>query len=120
MINNYKFRIIEIHIIFAKGIISSHSTILYIHTCIHTYIHSMYNVFVLLYSSWISDMLAQILSDEIANDVAGAEAQVDRTANHKAEVEAREDHFVNIKSTNKLLSYQASKFLLIKGNDTFS
>ena len=65
----------------------------------HTYIHSMYNVFVLLYSSWISDMLAQILSYEIAKDVAGAEAQVARTANLKAEVDAREDLLLSVCST---------------------
>ena len=57
-------------------------------------------------SSWISDMLAQILSDEIAKDVAGAEAQVARTADLKAEIDAREDRFVNIKSTSELLIKQ--------------
>ena len=51
-------------------------------------------------------MLAQILSDEIAKDVAGAEAQVARTADLKAEIDAREDRFVNIKSTSELLIKQ--------------
>jgi len=44
-------------------------------------------------------MLAQILSDEIAKDVAGAEAQVARTANLKAEVDAREDLLLSVCST---------------------
>jgi len=48
-------------------------------------------------------MLAQILSDELAKDVAGAEAQVARTADLKADVDAREVHFVNIKSTSEQL-----------------
>ena len=51
-------------------------------------------------------MLAQILSDEIAKDVAGAEAQVARTADLKAEIDAREDRFVSIKSTSELLITQ--------------
>ena len=51
-------------------------------------------------------MLAQILSDEIAKDVAGAEAQVARTADLKAEIDAREDRFVNIKSTSEMLIKQ--------------
>ena len=51
-------------------------------------------------------MLAQILSDEIAKDVAGAEAQVARTADLKAEIDTREDRFVSIKSTSELLIKQ--------------
>jgi len=51
-------------------------------------------------------MLAQILSDEIAKDVAGAETQVTRTADLKAEVDAREDRFVNIKSISEQLIKQ--------------
>lgn len=51
-------------------------------------------------------MLAQILSDEIAKDVAGAEAQVARTADLKAEIDTREDRFVNIKSTSEQLIKQ--------------
>ena len=51
-------------------------------------------------------MLAQIMSDEIAKDVAGAEAQVARTADLKAEVDAREDRFVSIKSTSEQLIKQ--------------
>ena len=61
---------------------------------------------IIFVSSWISDMLAQILSDEIAKDVAGAEAQVARTADLKAEIDAREDRFVNIKCTSELLIKQ--------------
>jgi len=57
-------------------------------------------------SSWISDILAQLLSDEIAKDIAGAEAQVARTADLKAEVDAREDRFVSIKSTSERLIKQ--------------
>ena len=51
-------------------------------------------------------MLAQIMNDEIAKDVAGAEAQVARTADLKAEVDAREDRFVSIKSTSEQLIKQ--------------
>jgi len=66
-------------------------------------------------------MLAQILSDEIAKDVTGAEAQMARTAALKADVDAREDCFVNIKSTSEQ-SIKQGHFTM-KGNDkkaTFS
>ncbi|XP_065894234.1 spectrin beta chain, non-erythrocytic 1-like isoform X3 [Dysidea avara] len=58
------------------------------------------------HSSWISDMRAQIVSDETAKDVAAAESQLARHADLKAEVDAREDRFVNIKSTSDTLIKQ--------------
>ena len=65
-------------------------------------------IFILIstHSSWISDMRAQIVSDETAKDVAAAESQLARHADLKAEVDAREDRFVNIKSTSDTLIKQ--------------
>ncbi|XP_025205987.1 spectrin alpha chain isoform X1 [Melanaphis sacchari] len=44
-------------------------------------------------TSWINDMKAIIYSDELAKDVAGAEALLERHQEHKGEIDAREDSF---------------------------
>lgn len=43
--------------------------------------------------SWVSDMKAIISADELAKDVTGAEALVDRHSEHKGEIDAHEDSF---------------------------
>ncbi|XP_050699362.1 spectrin alpha chain-like isoform X2 [Eriocheir sinensis] len=43
--------------------------------------------------SWINDMRAIISADELAKDVAGAEALLERHQEHKGEIDAREDSF---------------------------
>ncbi|XP_026468326.1 LOW QUALITY PROTEIN: spectrin alpha chain-like, partial [Ctenocephalides felis] len=43
--------------------------------------------------SWINGMRAVILADELAKDVAGAEALLERHQEHKGEIDAREDSF---------------------------
>ncbi|XP_021352010.1 spectrin alpha chain-like [Mizuhopecten yessoensis] len=43
--------------------------------------------------SWVHDMNAIISADDLAKDVAGAEALVDRHHEHKGEIDAREDSF---------------------------
>ncbi|PVD22109.1 hypothetical protein C0Q70_17913 [Pomacea canaliculata] len=43
--------------------------------------------------SWISDMKAIISADELAKDVAGAEALLERHQEHKGEIDAHEDSF---------------------------
>ncbi|KAK3088368.1 hypothetical protein FSP39_018301 [Pinctada imbricata] len=43
--------------------------------------------------SWIHDMKAIISADDLAKDVAGAEALVERHGEHKGEIDAREDSF---------------------------
>ncbi|KAI5727770.1 hypothetical protein M8J77_006684 [Diaphorina citri] len=43
--------------------------------------------------SWVSDMKAIISADELAKDVAGAEALLERHQEHKGEIDAREDSF---------------------------
>ncbi|XP_077865919.1 spectrin alpha chain, non-erythrocytic 1-like [Saccoglossus kowalevskii] len=43
--------------------------------------------------SWIHDMKALITADELAKDVAGAEALLERHQEHKGEIDAREDSF---------------------------
>ncbi|GFO16769.1 spectrin alpha chain [Plakobranchus ocellatus] len=48
--------------------------------------------------SWVSDMKAIISADELAKDVTGAEALVDRHSEHKGEIDAHEDSF---QSANK-------------------
>ena len=44
-------------------------------------------------SSWISDMQSLLLADELAIDVSGADALIQRHKEHKAEMDAREDSF---------------------------
>ncbi|KAI4458382.1 troponin [Holotrichia oblita] len=43
--------------------------------------------------SWINDMKAIISADELAKDVTGAEALLERHQEHKGEIDAREDSF---------------------------
>ncbi|XP_064649219.1 spectrin alpha chain-like isoform X2 [Lineus longissimus] len=43
--------------------------------------------------SWIHDMKAIISADDLAKDVAGAEALLERHQEHKGEIDAREDSF---------------------------
>ncbi|KAL8606296.1 hypothetical protein ACOMHN_024191 [Nucella lapillus] len=45
--------------------------------------------------SWVGDMKAIIAADEMAKDVAGAEALLERHQEHKGEIDAREDSFVS-------------------------
>ncbi|KAJ8384905.1 hypothetical protein AAFF_G00197130 [Aldrovandia affinis] len=49
-------------------------------------------------TSWVTEMKALINADELANDVAGAEALLDRHQEHKGEIDAHEDGF---KSTSE-------------------
>lgn len=44
-------------------------------------------------TSWIHDMRTIISADELAKDVAGAEALLERHQEHKGEIDAREDSF---------------------------
>ncbi|XP_019908837.1 spectrin alpha chain, non-erythrocytic 1 isoform X4 [Esox lucius] len=44
-------------------------------------------------TSWVTEMKALINADELANDVAGAEALLDRHQEHKGEIDAHEDSF---------------------------
>jgi spectrin alpha len=54
--------------------------------------------------SWINDTKSIITADELAKDVAGAEALLERHQEHKGEIDAREDSFRNTaESGQKLL-----------------
>lgn len=53
--------------------------------------------------SWINDMKAIISADELAKDVAGAEALLERHQEHKGEIDAREDSFAATAEAGKLL-----------------
>ncbi|XP_060596253.1 spectrin alpha chain, non-erythrocytic 1-like isoform X2 [Ruditapes philippinarum] len=54
--------------------------------------------------SWIHDMKAIISADDLAKDVAGAEALLERHQEHKGEIDAREDSFRSaMESGNKLV-----------------
>merc|ERR1712020_871440 len=44
-------------------------------------------------TSWVNDMRQVIGADELAKDVNGAEALLERHAEHKSEIDAREDSF---------------------------
>lgn len=58
--------------------------------------------------SWINDMKAIISADELAKDVAGAEALLERHQEHRGEIDAREDSFI--------ATTEAGKQLLDKGH----
>ncbi|GFT44789.1 spectrin alpha chain [Nephila pilipes] len=53
--------------------------------------------------SWIHDMKAIISADELAKDVAGAEALLERHQEHKGEIDAREDSFRATAEAGKML-----------------
>ncbi|XP_055707829.1 spectrin alpha chain isoform X3 [Phlebotomus papatasi] len=54
--------------------------------------------------SWINGMKAIISADELAKDVAGAEALLERHQEHKGEIDAREDSFkLTARAGNSLL-----------------
>ncbi|XP_063912361.1 spectrin alpha chain isoform X2 [Zophobas morio] len=58
--------------------------------------------------SWINDMKAIISADELAKDVAGAEALLERHQEHRGEIDAREDSFA--------ATAEAGRILLEKGH----
>ncbi|CDW52174.1 Spectrin alpha chain [Trichuris trichiura] len=53
--------------------------------------------------SWITDVKALILADELAKDVAGAEALLERHQEHRGEIDAREDSFRAAEEAGKRL-----------------
>ncbi|MPC51704.1 Spectrin alpha chain [Portunus trituberculatus] len=53
--------------------------------------------------SWINDMRAIISADELAKDVAGAEALLERHQEHKGEIDAREDSFKTCRESGEKL-----------------
>ncbi|KAI2810972.1 Spectrin alpha chain, non-erythrocytic 1 [Blomia tropicalis] len=53
--------------------------------------------------SWIHDMKAIISSDELAKDVAGAEALLERLQEHQSEIEARKDAFAAFEVSGRSL-----------------
>ncbi|KAL1423826.1 hypothetical protein MTO96_003740 [Rhipicephalus appendiculatus] len=53
--------------------------------------------------SWIHDMNAIISADELAKDVAGAEALLERHQEHKGEIDAREDSFRSTAEAGQIL-----------------
>ncbi|XP_024083018.1 spectrin alpha chain [Cimex lectularius] len=53
--------------------------------------------------SWINDMKAIISADELAKDVAGAEALLERHQEHKGEIDAREDSFKSTAEAGEVL-----------------
>ena len=59
-------------------------------------------------TSWINDTRAVISQDELAKDVNGAEALLERHAEHKSEIDAREDSF--------RATAEAGQMLLDSGN----
>ncbi|XP_075434717.1 spectrin alpha chain, non-erythrocytic 1 isoform X7 [Ascaphus truei] len=54
-------------------------------------------------TSWVTEMKALINADELANDVAGAEALLDRHQEHKGEIDAHEDSFKSADAAGLLL-----------------
>ena len=54
-------------------------------------------------TSWISGIMALVTSDELAKDVASAEALLDRHQEHRAEIDARDSTFVAFEEFGKEL-----------------
>merc|ERR1711892_334918 len=54
-------------------------------------------------SLWINDMKAVIAADDLAKDVSGAEALLERHQEHKSEIDAREDSFRATAEAGKML-----------------
>ncbi|KAL7978493.1 hypothetical protein Chor_004310 [Crotalus horridus] len=54
-------------------------------------------------TSWVTEMKALINADELANDVAGAEALLDRHQEHKGEIDAHEDSFKSADDSGQAL-----------------
>uniref|UniRef100_A0A2K5HSS8 Spectrin alpha chain, non-erythrocytic 1 n=1 Tax=Colobus angolensis palliatus TaxID=336983 RepID=A0A2K5HSS8_COLAP len=54
-------------------------------------------------TSWVTEMKALINADELANDVAGAEALLDRHQEHKGEIDAHEDSFKSADESGQAL-----------------
>ncbi|ELK07245.1 Spectrin alpha chain, brain [Pteropus alecto] len=54
-------------------------------------------------TSWVTEMKALINADELANDVAGAEALLDRHQEHKGEIDAHEDSFKSADGSGQAL-----------------
>uniref|UniRef100_A0A8C4ULM7 Spectrin alpha chain, non-erythrocytic 1 n=1 Tax=Falco tinnunculus TaxID=100819 RepID=A0A8C4ULM7_FALTI len=52
---------------------------------------------------WVTEMKALINADELANDVAGAEALLDRHQEHKGEIDAHEDSFKSADESGQAL-----------------
>ncbi|KJH49812.1 spectrin repeat-containing domain protein [Dictyocaulus viviparus] len=59
----------------------------------HTFAYSLTVDYYRDLCSWINDMKAVISADELAKDVAGAEALLESHQEHKGEIDAREDSF---------------------------
>ncbi len=57
-------------------------------------------------TSWVHDMKAIISADELAKDVAGAEALLERHQEHRGEIDAREDSFRVTAEAGRLLLEQ--------------
>ena len=49
----------------------------------------------LLHSSWLSDMNAVLMTDDLPQDVSGAEEALSTYLEHKVEIDARQDSFSN-------------------------
>jgi spectrin alpha len=54
-------------------------------------------------TSWINDMKTVICADELAKDVNGAEALLERHTEHKSEIDAREDSFSSTAASGQQL-----------------
>ncbi len=56
--------------------------------------------------SWALDMEANLSSEELAKDVSGAEALVERHSEFKGEIDARKDSFANVQRIGNELIQQ--------------
>uniref|UniRef100_A0A8C0M7W9 Spectrin alpha chain, non-erythrocytic 1 n=1 Tax=Canis lupus familiaris TaxID=9615 RepID=A0A8C0M7W9_CANLF len=68
--------------------------------------HARFNAFLADFrdlTSWVTEMKALINADELANDVAGAEALLDRHQEHKGEIDAHEDSFKSADESGQAL-----------------
>ena len=70
-------------------------------------------------TSWINDTRAVISQDELAKDVNGAEALLERHAEHKSEIDAREDSFRATAEAGQMLLDSGNYYFWNTFGDTF-
>ncbi len=73
----------------------------HMHTHTHTFMHMLTPS--LSHSSWMNDMSAVLMADELPTDVGGAEAVLSNHLEHKAEMDARLKSFSDFKQTAEKL-----------------
>ena len=79
----------------------------------------IFNLYFRDLTSWVNDTRAVISQDELAKDVNGAEALLERHAEHKSEIDAREDSFRATAEAGQMLLDSGNYYFWKTFGDTF-